>query len=304
MTTTTMATAMAMGKVLRRRFRPLQSRRLSLPSARPLPRLGSRLIWMMKGQRLRSRRRSRKLKAPTALSEPAVSTGPGSGQPLGAGSSAGVYTADMLQKLRASQLFKQRPQDDDGPIPGDAIPGEDGAAPALPDAESIRIARAQRERARRGQGDGGGRGGGGGGGGGEGDEMGDGDDFIPFDDADGNGHEGGNGHGGGGGGKSESRHVREEDVDEEPSVFEGQDGAGWPLVRHLTVVAASAPAVSVAGGLSRSEWRLLMCRRRTTRKTTRAGSDAAARMAAAAARASQPRRVARRRRPLRRTQRA
>ena len=64
--------------------------------------------------------------------------------------SAGVYTAEMLAKLRGSQQFK-KVEAADAPIPGDVLPGEqDASAAAFPDSDAVRIARAQRERARRG----------------------------------------------------------------------------------------------------------------------------------------------------------
>ena len=59
---------------------------------------------------------------------------------------AGIYTAQMLAKLRGEQQYRVV-KDDGKPIPGDVVPeAADASGSGLPDAEAIRLARAQRER--------------------------------------------------------------------------------------------------------------------------------------------------------------
>jgi hypothetical protein len=137
-----------------------------------------------------------------------------------------VYTGEWLRKLRSEQAYRAAPDAGDGPIPGDVLP-EDNLTDAvgLPDAEAVRVARAQRERARR--------------------QAEDGDEgFISLGDGDGahgaytklqrgcteshdaEGEEDDDDEAGG-------RMLRDDDFDEDPSVFEGQDGAQLPFGRPL-----------------------------------------------------------------------
>ncbi len=140
---------------------------------------------------------------------------------VGTGTVAGMYSADMLAKLRGEQTFRAAPGDND-PIPGDVLPGDATDAPAdVPSAEAIRFARAQRERMRREGPDGG--------------EDADGASFIPLNgpahardagrnaaagggdpDEDGDG-DGGEAYGG--------RLVREVDVDDAGGIFDGDDAS-------------------------------------------------------------------------------
>ena len=277
-----MATGMAMGKVLRRRFRPLQSRRQAFqaPSAASA---GLSFDMDDEGPTLEIKKKKPKLKGTTASSRAGGQYRPGFGQLLGAGSSAGVYTADMLQKLRASSSSSSARRTTTVRFQATPSP-ERMVAPALPDAESIRT-RAHSESAR---------------GAAKATAVGAAAAVAAVaakvtkrETATTSFHSttptatamrAAMAMGAAAAVSLRADTYARRTWTRSRRCLRAKTGAGRPLVRHSTVVAASAPAVSVAGGLSRSEWRLLMCRRRTTRKTTRAGPDAAARMAAAAAR--------------------
>ena len=124
---------------------------------------------------------------------------------------AGVYSADYLQKLKGEQIYKARKDGDDEPIPGDVLPDTGSATGNVPDAVAIAEARARRERARRQAEDGG-----------EGDDDGTGQPRkrtrpnASADDADDDAL--------GADATATSRLVREEQADEDSSVFDGQDG--------------------------------------------------------------------------------
>ena len=161
----------------------------------------------------------KKKKKPKQKAAPAL---PPSTLDAGVHTGAGMYTSDMLSKLRGEQAFRAPVGRDDGPIPGDVLPSDGDAAPAagLPDAEAIREARARRERARRLAEEGGGDATAGGS-----------TAFIPLDgserrvnlattlnEVEEEGEEED------GMAKNASRLVREEQTDEDASVFDGQGG--------------------------------------------------------------------------------
>ena len=181
--------------------------------SKPTPSIGLSFDMEDEGEAIQVKKKKKKAQpVPIAMADEDNGS---SSRPVGVFTGAGIYTQDMLKQLRSEQAYRTAPEaGDDGPIPGDVLPGADGqglASAALPDADAIRAARAQRERARRLAGAAEDEDGGGGGvdgrpaaymrlDGGREEDM-------PDEDAEEPSH-------------PTSRLVREEDVDEEPHIYD------------------------------------------------------------------------------------